>query len=139
MLLPSWCSDPIWIRNRSPRVPSSGWQTYLPALQVGAMPAAVLSVAQAALNQSGGHAEAASVRVRSQRRGWVMVHGQALTGRGGRRVAVTIQPAGADRITPLLMAAYGLTQREEEVTRHILQGASTAQIAEALCISPYTG
>ena len=36
------------------------------------------------------------------------------------------------------MAAYGLTEREEEITRHVLQGRSTAEIAEALSISPYT-
>ncbi len=114
------------------------WLAELPALQAGTMPAAVLSVAQAALNQPGGHDHVAGARVRSERRGWVMVHGQALTGHGERRIAVTIQPAGPDRITPLLMAAYGLTEREEEVTRHILQGASTAQIAKALRISPYT-
>lgn len=36
------------------------------------------------------------------------------------------------------MAAYALTEREEQVTRQVLQGASTAQIAEALCISPHT-
>ena len=114
------------------------WLADLPALQVGAMPAAVLSVAQVALNRRGGNDNAASARVRSERRGWVLLHGQALTGRSERRVAVTIQPAGPDRITPLLLAAYGLTEREEEVTRHVLQGASTAQIAEALCISPYT-
>ncbi len=121
------------------------WLAELPARDADAMPAAVLSVAQAVLsepggpgNEAGGHAKATSARVRSERRGWVILHGQALTGRSERRVAVTIQPAGPDRITPLLMAAYGLTEREEEVTRHVLQGASTDQIAESLCISPYT-
>ena len=114
------------------------WLADLPGSAAGAMPAAVLSVARAALDQPGGNAKVSSARVRSQARGWVMLHGQALTGRGGRRVAVTIQPAGPDRITPLLMAAYGLTEREEEVTRQVLRGASTDQIAEALGISPYT-
>ena len=117
------------------------WLSDLPVLARGELPAAVLSVAQAAL---GGHREdrrgdeRASVRVHSERRGWVMLHGQRLAGSGGRRVAVTIQPASPDRITSLLMAAYGLTEREEQVTRHVLQGHSTAQIAEALTISPYT-
>ena len=67
-----------------------------------------------------------------------MVHGQALTGNGEPRVAITIQAAGPDRITSLLMAAYGLTEREEEVTRHVLQGSSTTEVAEALAISSRT-
>lgn len=114
------------------------WLADLPTPEQGEMPPAVLSVAQAALNQRAGRGEPASVRVLSERRGWVMRHGQTLAGSGARHVAVTMQPAGPDRITPLLMAAYGLTEREEQVTRQVLQGASTAQIAEALCISPYT-
>jgi DNA-binding CsgD family transcriptional regulator len=36
------------------------------------------------------------------------------------------------------MAAYGLTQREQDITRLVLQGSSTAQIAEQLFVSPYT-
>ncbi|MDQ6811363.1 MAG: helix-turn-helix transcriptional regulator [Actinomycetota bacterium] len=36
------------------------------------------------------------------------------------------------------MAAYGLTEREQEVARLVLQGNSTAQIAERLVVSPHT-
>jgi DNA-binding CsgD family transcriptional regulator len=36
------------------------------------------------------------------------------------------------------MAAYGLTAREQDVTRLVLQGSSTAQIAEELVVSPCT-
>ncbi len=114
------------------------WLTDLSTPEQGELPPAVLSVTQAALHQHAGCVEPASVRVLSERRGWVMLHGQALAGSGDRRVAVTMQSAGPDRITPLLIAAYGLTEREEQVTRHVLQGASTAQIAEMLCISPHT-
>lgn len=41
-------------------------------------------------------------------------------------------------VTPLLIAAYGLTGREEQVARHVLLGDSTASIAVALHVSPYT-
>lgn len=116
------------------------WLSDLPVLARGELPAAVLSVAQVALagRGEGRRGEPPSARVRSQRRGWMMLHGQTLAGDGGRRVAVAIQPGRPDRITPLLMAAYGLTEREEQVTRHVLQGDSTAQIAQALCVSPHT-
>ncbi len=36
------------------------------------------------------------------------------------------------------MSAYGLTDREQEVTRLVLQGDSTAQIATDLVLSPHT-
>ena len=49
-----------------------------------------------------------------------------------------VEPAHPARITPLLMAAYGLTDREQEVTRLVLCGDSTAQIADRLCVSPHT-
>ena len=58
-------------------------------------------------------------------------------GGGAKRVAVIVEPAHPARITPLLMAAYGLTEREQEVTR-LLQGAPTGAIAESLVISPHT-
>ena len=35
------------------------------------------------------------------------------------------------------MSAYGLTEREQDVTRLVLQGDSTAQIAERLVVSPH--
>ena len=36
------------------------------------------------------------------------------------------------------MAAYGMTEREQEVTRLVLQGNSTAEIAERLLVSAQT-
>jgi DNA-binding CsgD family transcriptional regulator len=36
------------------------------------------------------------------------------------------------------MAAYQLTDREQDITRLVLRGDSTAQIAESLFISPHT-
>jgi DNA-binding CsgD family transcriptional regulator len=54
------------------------------------------------------------------------------------RVAVIVEPAHPAWIAPLLMAAYGLTDREQEVTRLVLQGESTAQIAERLVVSAHT-
>jgi DNA-binding CsgD family transcriptional regulator len=51
---------------------------------------------------------------------------------------VIVEPAHPARIVPLLMSAYGLTEREQEVTRLVLRGDSTIQIAERLVVSPHT-
>jgi DNA-binding CsgD family transcriptional regulator len=88
------------------------------------------------------HAEApgeiAFARVLSRSGQWIVLHGASLVSDGRRRVAVIIEPAHPARITPLLMAAYGLTDREQEVTRLVLQGNSTADIANTLVVSPHT-
>jgi DNA-binding CsgD family transcriptional regulator len=41
-------------------------------------------------------------------------------------------------VAPLLLKAYGLTAREQQVTQLVLRGATTAQIASRLAISPHT-
>lgn len=69
---------------------------------------------------------------------WVVLHGAALVAAGARRVAVIVEPAHPARISPLLMSAYGLTEREQDVTRLVLQGESTVQIAQRLVVSPHT-
>jgi len=80
----------------------------------------------------------AVARVLSRSGTWVVLHGAPLTGDGQQRIAVIVEPAHPVRITPLLMSAYGLTTREQEATRLVLKGDSTAQIADALVVSPHT-
>ena len=70
-------------------------------------------------------------RVRSRTGQWVVLHGSRLLEDGADRVAVIIEPAHPARIYPLLVAVYGLTDRERDVTGHVLRGASTAEIASA--------
>jgi DNA-binding CsgD family transcriptional regulator len=77
-------------------------------------------------------------RVLSRTGTWVVLHGATLVSGGSRRVAVIVEPAHPARIYPLLMSAYGLTERERDVTRLILQGRSTSQIAEQLVVSEHT-
>lgn len=118
------------------------WLSELPGGSYGGrLPAAVASVAERALRTALGReqpGEVAIARVLSESGTWVVLHGATLAGDGKRRVAVIVEPAHPARITPLLMAAYGLTEREQEVTRLVLQAASTSEIAERLVVSPYT-
>jgi len=82
--------------------------------------------------------EVAVARVLSDSGTWVVLHGATMVSDGPQRVAVIVEPAHPARITPLLMAAYGLTEREQEITRLVLQGDSTTEIAERLVVSPHT-
>jgi DNA-binding CsgD family transcriptional regulator len=107
----------------------------------GRLPAAVYAVAGRALRTADAPdapGEVAVARVLSRSGTWVVLYGAALVADGTRRVAVIVEPAHPARISPLLMSAYGLTQREQEVTRLVLQGESTAEIAERLVVSPHT-
>jgi DNA-binding CsgD family transcriptional regulator len=107
----------------------------------GKLPTSVQAVASRALRAATGvdsPGEVASARVLSRSGHWILLHGASLVSDGRRRVAVVVEPAHPARIIPLLMAAYGLTEREQEVTRLVLQGDSTTQIAEHLVVSPHT-
>ncbi|KAA1427620.1 response regulator transcription factor [Nocardioides antri] len=100
----------------------------------GGIPVAVLSVAVRAGNGD----EAAVVRVRAGTGRWFVLHGTSMTTPSGQRAAVIIQPAAPARISSVLMAAYGLTRREREITRLVLMGRSTAMIADELVLAPVT-
>lgn len=116
-------------------LPDSAWETR------GALPPAVLAVAGRALRTAEGAeapGEVALVRLLSRSGRWIVLHGASLVADGRRRVAVIIEPAHPARIASLLMAAYGLTEREQEVTRLILQGQATAEIAERLAVQTQT-
>lgn len=119
------------------------WLSDLPGgdWDAGRLPTAVLSIAGRALRSSEGRetgAEVAVARVLTDSGTWVVLHGTTLVGAGSRRVAVIVEPANPARIAPLLMSAYGLTERERDVTRLVLQGESTAVIAQRLVVSAHT-
>ncbi len=80
----------------------------------------------------------AVARVLSRSGTWVVLHGARMLTHGERQVAVIIEAATRARIFPLLVSAYGLTEREQEVTELVLAGSSTAEIATQLVISPHT-
>ena len=106
----------------------------------GSLPASIASAASAALACARGENPAAesTVLVRSVDRCWVSVHGTVVGVGRNQKAAVIIEPAHPDRITPLLMTIHGLTPREQDVTRLVLQGRSTPQLANRLGISPHT-
>lgn len=137
VLTPGWD-----VESASPGV--ARWLSDLPGgdWDAGRLPPSVLSVAGRALRSAEGRdapGEVALARVLARSGTWVVLHGAPLDdGGGGRRVAVIVEPTHPARLAPLLMSAYGLTAREQEVTRLVLQGESTVAIAAALTVSPHT-
>ncbi|HVM00588.1 MAG TPA: LuxR C-terminal-related transcriptional regulator [Egibacteraceae bacterium] len=134
-------SDTWEVESATPGV--ERWLSDLPDgdWDAGRLPAAVVAVAGRALGTAEHPDEPDTMslsRVLSRSGVWVVLHGASLVTGGARRVAVIVEPAHPARIAPLLMAAYGLTQREQDVTRLVLQGDSTAQIASRLHLSPHT-
>lgn len=107
----------------------------------GRLPSSVLAVAGRALRTAKHPDEAGEVavsRVLSRSGGWIVLHGTPLVSSNSRRAAVIVEPPHPARIAPLLMSAYGLSEREQEVTRLVLQGNSTTDIAARLFVSPHT-
>jgi DNA-binding CsgD family transcriptional regulator len=78
----------------------------------------------------------ARARVRTRSGRWLKFEGTVLS--GVDHVAVTIHPAAAHEIAPLVMGAYGLSPREQRIARMCREGLSTAAIAATLRISEYT-
>ncbi len=122
---------------------AQGWLAELPDGDpvAGRLPSSVVTLAARALRlaqhpHQGGEIAVSRVRTRSGM--WAVLHGACLTSTGAPRIAVIIEPAHPSRIYPLLMSAYGLTEREKDVTRLVLQGASTTQIADGLAVSGHT-
>jgi DNA-binding CsgD family transcriptional regulator len=52
--------------------------------------------------------------------------------------AVVIEPANPAETAPILVEAYDLSPREEQITRLIALGAGTSEIARRLHLSPHT-
>jgi DNA-binding CsgD family transcriptional regulator len=105
----------------------------------GGLPLIVVSVAnRARLALSGRTDEVARARVPRRAGGWLLLHASLVDDDPGRRVGVILQTATTPEIAPLIAEAHGLSRREREVTRMVLYGLSTREIADGLGIAPYT-
>jgi DNA-binding CsgD family transcriptional regulator len=79
-------------------------------------------------------------RVRGASGRWLTIHASRTRGSGftTANIAVIIEEAKPSEIAPLIVRAYGLSPNEARVTRMVLQGLSTKEIAAKIHLSPYT-
>lgn len=80
----------------------------------------------------------ARCRVPTRSGGWLVLHGMSLGIMGRHCIGIVVEPAPAAELAPLIVSAYGLTEREQAVASLALQGLATKAIATALQVSPYT-
>jgi DNA-binding CsgD family transcriptional regulator len=80
----------------------------------------------------------ARIRLRAADGRWVIAEGQRLQGTAVPSVAITMRPAAMPEIFDLVCRGYGLSARETDFARLVVQGLDTASIAQALWVSEYT-
>jgi DNA-binding CsgD family transcriptional regulator len=82
----------------------------------------------------------ARARLRSRTGRWLVFHATCLRDAGGEleQTALVIEPAHASEVAPIIVQAYELSAREQEITRLIAQGLGTGAIADRLHLSTHT-
>jgi len=120
---------------------AAAWLEQMPAdLGTGLeLPAAVYAAARRArADCDGARPPVARVRLESGR--WLLLHAAPLEASRStvQRIGIVLAPAGPVEITPLRLELHGLSEREREVTRLLVRGLSTDDIATTLQISRHT-
>jgi DNA-binding NarL/FixJ family response regulator len=82
----------------------------------------------------------ARLRLQSRTGRWLVIHASCLRGLDGAlgNTAVVVEPAKSAEIAPIIVTAYGLTPREQEITRAVARGLANNEVAEALHLSVHT-
>jgi DNA-binding CsgD family transcriptional regulator len=82
----------------------------------------------------------ARARLRSATGRWLVFHATCLRDANGEieQTALVVEPAHASEIAPIIVQAYELSAREQEITRLIAQGLGTRAIATRLHLSTHT-
>jgi DNA-binding CsgD family transcriptional regulator len=104
------------------------------------MSAVYAVVARAPAVAAGRDRGPAAVRIRTTAGRWLAMHASCLRlpNGGPGPIALTIEPAKSAQIAPIIVEAYCLTAREQEITRSVARGLSNAEIAAELYLSAHT-
>lgn len=100
------------------------------------LPPAVYAVAAAV--RAPGAAGTLTSYALTRTRGRVRLNAWRVDGPPPARVAVVVEPAGPGEHIALIVAAYGLTPRERDITTLVLRGLPTAEIARHARLSTHT-
>jgi DNA-binding CsgD family transcriptional regulator len=76
------------------------------------------------------------IRLRTGAGRWLTVHASRMSGPGAElHTTIFLEEARSIEIASLILTAHQLTPRAGEITQLVLQGLSTAEISEKLCIT----
>jgi DNA-binding CsgD family transcriptional regulator len=122
------------------------WLDELPAepgvpTDYGVLPVWMLiTVFRAAAIRHGAGDGTARTRVRTRRGRWLACHASCLRAADGTagEVALVVEPAPPAAVAPLVVEAYDLTEREQEIVHLLARGWGTAEIADELFLSRHT-
>ncbi len=126
-----------WLRQLSGLGPDWLEGVGLPApvwMAVGALRRALTPETEREMN------DVPRVRVQTPAGHWLTFHAsrtESAPDRAGETVIV-VEPSRPPELVWLRASAYGLSERERAVVDRVAQGASTKEIARALCVSEYT-
>jgi DNA-binding CsgD family transcriptional regulator len=102
-----------------------------------AMPTVVRAVVERLYRADRDDVRPVRARARGPSGRWLSVHAARLDDPDGS-VAVVIEPITEAELAPLIVAAYGLTPREQTVAQRLLAGLARKAIASELHISQHT-
>jgi DNA-binding CsgD family transcriptional regulator len=78
------------------------------------------------------------LRVRTRSGRWAVLHASWMNAHAGRAITVILEEAAPAEVAPVIMAAYGLTDREKMICGLVCQGLSTRRIADRLHLTSDT-
>lgn len=100
----------------------------------------VVTAMRASTSLEAGRDGTARTRVRSRRGRWLVCHASCVRAADGAvdSIVVVIEAATAAQLAPIVVEAYALSEREQQVTRLIARGWGTSEIAAELRLSAHT-
>ena len=78
------------------------------------------------------------VRIRTSRGQWLALHASRMTPPNDTTIAIIMEEATPADLAPLIMTAYGLTERERTICGLICQGLTTRRISDHLHLTTDT-
>ena len=135
----AWLDEVTWLDERRPEFERGFAEASAFAIRIPLVVLATLVQARAiAERRQPGTARA---RLHSPASGrWLVCHASCLREPSGEigNTALVIEPANASEVAPIIVQAYDLSWREEQITQLIARGLGTAEIAGRLHLSAHT-